>query len=740
MTIGKFIARSLRFYWRTNLGVALGVAIATAILTGALAVGDSMRASLHRAALARLGATQSALVSQDRFFRAALADEIQTELHAIVAPVLLLRGAVTLPDDSARANSAQIVGIEDRFWKIGGTSNCLAGADAGDAVINERLAAQLGAGIGTTIVVRVEQPPMISRDAPLSGESTLTTEIRVRVRAIAGARDFGRFGLRAEQTPPYSVFIAISELQKEIQRAGQANILLTDATGDAAAALRRHWRIADAGLEIRTLDESKTTELRIPQIFLPSSVATAALTLSTNAAGVLTYFVNDICCGSNYTPYSFVTATGSALRDDEIKINSWMADDLGAKVGDELTLKYFVIGERRELKEQSAKFRVREIFPVVKDESWMPAFPGLADQESCGDWKPGIPIDHDHMRSQDGDYWTDFHGTPKAFVSLAAGQKMWSNRFGNLTAIRFPAREVSPADLEKALIVKLDPAQLGLAFAPVREAALAASGQSLDFGQLFIGFSFFLIVAALLLTGMFFVFNLEQRNQEVGLLQAIGFAPGKIRKFFMLEGSALAIAGTLVGIPAGILYTILALLGLSTVWRGAVGSIEFKFHVEPVTLFIGAISSCLSALIAMWIVQRRQFRQSPVALLSGTGRPTVTTPKKKSSVSVASSTALVGFLGAIALLIFGASGRTPDAAGTFFGAGSCLFSAFRPGRDMLFFSLGIGFARRQPERGPQLPDPGRVPAPRLRADAVPAQGLRGGLRRGAQAPGPAVVS
>ena len=67
------------------------------------------------------------------------------------------------------------------------------------------------------------------------------------------------------------------------------------------------------------------------------------------------------------------------------------------------------------------------------------------------------------------------------------------------------------------LLTKLDPAQVGLAFEPVRDRALAAARESMDFGQLFIGFSFFLIAAALLLMAMLFVFSLEQRSEEAGL-------------------------------------------------------------------------------------------------------------------------------------------------------------------------------------------------------------------------------
>lgn len=47
MRTRTLVARNLVYYWRTNLAVMLGVATAVAVLTGALVVGDSVRASLR---------------------------------------------------------------------------------------------------------------------------------------------------------------------------------------------------------------------------------------------------------------------------------------------------------------------------------------------------------------------------------------------------------------------------------------------------------------------------------------------------------------------------------------------------------------------------------------------------------------------------------------------------------------------------------------------------------------------
>lgn len=672
MTTGKLILRSLRFYWRTQLGVLLGVGVTCAILTGALVVGDSVRATLRQMALSRLGKTEWALSSSGHFFRAKLADELQGELKATVAPVLLLHGAVTVPDGRARANNAQVLGIEDRFWIMGAARNMLAGSSADEAVINEQLAAQLGVRVGDSLVVRVEEPALVSRDAPLSGRSDAAVAIRVRIRAIAGDADFGRFGLQANQVPPRSVFLPLAILQTQLKRAGQANVLLTDAKQGTDLALRRHWTLVDAGLELHSLADGRTSELRTDHVFLDPAVEAAATALSSHTTGVLTYFANEIRCGEKTTPYSFVTAVGSSQRKGEVTINTWLAEDLGARVGDVVTLRYFVIGARRELREATAQFRVGGIVPLQKDDSWMPAYPGLADVQNCRAWTPGIPIAMDRIRPKDEEYWNSYRGTPKLFLGLADGQQLWSNRFGRVTAVRFPATAGHAAGIAQALRAKLDPAVLGLFFMPVRAQALAASAEAMDFGQLFIGFSFFLIVAALLLTAMLLAFNLEQRNAEVGLLRALGFAPRQVRRLLWLEGFVVAGLGTVLGLVLGVLYTRLTLWGLATIWRAAVGTATFHYYASPITLAVGVVLSLLVAGVAMAIVQRGQAQHAPADLLAGGA---AVEQGRVARGRLGWWVGLLSLSGAVALLLGAHHGRDREAAEIFFNSGACLLLA-----------------------------------------------------------------
>src|SRR5262249_22651241 len=219
-------------------------------------------------------------------------------------------------------------------------------------------------------------------------------------------------------------------------------------------------------------------------------------------------------------------------------------------------------------------------------------------------------------------YWKSFRGTPKAFVTLAAGQAMWANRFGSLTAVRYPVPPDSSAPpfrdvIHHNLLSKLNPEELGFHFEPVRQRALAAADQSQDFGQLFLGFSFFLLVAALLLMALLFQFGLEQRAPETGTLLALGFTPKQVRRMLLLEGAVLALLGGVAGAAAGLAYAKAMLRGLTTIWRSAVGTFALAFHVTPATLIIGLCASTLIAVLTIWLTIRKQARRPAHELLIG---------------------------------------------------------------------------------------------------------------------------
>jgi ABC-type lipoprotein release transport system permease subunit len=441
-------------------------------------------------------------------------------------------------------------------------------------------------------------------------------------------------------------------------------------------AVRRVWDLEDIGLNVRVLADGKTVELRSRRVFLEQPIVEAAFKAFPDAKGTFTYLVNAIRHDDMTTPYSFVSAPGEPvvaadMADDEIIVNEWLAEDLDLKPSDSVALSYYVMGKGRTLEEKTASFKVRSVVPLggpATDRELMPSFPGLSDSGYCRDWDTGIPISLGKIRTKDEDYWNQYRGTPKAFVTLPAAQTMWRNRFGALTSIRCSGQTVE--DVSNAIRRALTPPAVGLLFRPVKEEGLKAVGQSVDFGQLFVGLSGFILVAALILMALLFAFGVERRMEERGLLLALGFSSRRVVLFLLAEGIVLATAGAVLGVAGGILYNQLVLRELASVWKGAIGVLPLTPHVEPVTLIVGAVSGIMVAVLAMGWVLWKQAGFSISVLQSGHGRCEEKCAIRRSRI--VSALAAACFLGALATATLAGHGKDKEPSGIFFGVGALM--------------------------------------------------------------------
>ncbi len=637
MSTWGLITRGLLHHWRTHAGVLLGVACAAAVLTGALVVGDSVRASLREQALQRIGSFESAMACGDRFVTAELAARMAEQLDAHVSPTLLLPGVASRSAGSARAGIVDVVGVDDGFFAQSARGRDRPVPEPGHALLNERLAAQLSAGVGDEVVLRVEKPSLMPQEATMATVDDVAFALRVVVDAVVGDDEFGRFGLRASQVPPFDVFVSRAWLAQELDLEGRANLLLVDAdVARADAALRASWRLTDAELELR--ETGAVCELRSGRVFLDAASVAAVTELTPRGLGVFTYFVNALQVGERVTPYSMVCGVGPLLSGQEVApelaplaalaprddgglvLNDWLAEDLGASAGQAAELRYFVMDDQLQLQERARELTVERVVPLADaaaDAALMPAFPGLAEAQSCTDWEPGVPVQLDQLDDRDQAYWDAHRGTPKAFVSLATARALWANRFGTLTAIRAPA--ATAATLRTELPRTLDPADLGLFFQDLRGPAVAAAAPATDFGALYLGLSFFLILAALLLTTLLFVFGVEQRGGEVGTLLAVGFEPRHVRRLLLTEVALIATVGSALGAVAGVGYALAVLTGLDTLWRDTVGQTTLRASVQPASLALGAGVVVVASLAAAWWALFRAARRPAVELLANRG-------------------------------------------------------------------------------------------------------------------------
>ncbi|MBK8977235.1 MAG: FtsX-like permease family protein [Planctomycetes bacterium] len=716
MSTWLLVLRGLRHHARTHAGVAAGVMCAAAVLIGALSVGDSVRWTLREQALQRIGRVEAALVAGDRFVRAELAATLSAELGgATCAAAITLPGVAARGGGAVRTGIVDVFGVDSRFFALSTRGVARAPIAPGHALVNDRLAAQLHVGVGDEVLVRVERPSAMPREATLAQVDDVSFALRVIVDGIVGDQEFGRFGLRASQVPPFDLFLPLGWLQEQLELPGRANLLVVDAPAERAnAALRRSWRLDDAELTLRTLDGGAVAELTSRRVFIDAHVVDALAQLDGRMLGVFTYFVNAMRVGAAETPYSLVSGIGplvagasvpailaatlrlvpDSLGDDQIVLNDWAAADLGAKPGDAVELDYFVMGSGLRLEQRSSTLTVRSMVPLTgaaADPGLMPELPGLADARSCRDWDPGVPIELERLDDADQAYWDAHRGTPKAFTTLRAARALWGNRFGSLTAVRAP---VALAErIADELPRRVEPAALGLRFADLRGPALAAGASATDFGGLFLGLSLFLIVAALLLTALLFAFGVEQRASEIGTLLALGFSPSAVRRLLLLEASALAVAGAVLGAVAGVAYTHAVLGGLGTLWRDAVGQTSLTVHIVPASVAGGASAAIAAALLALALTLRRVARRPAVELLRGMVDGVGAAQRGHGRASVV----LSGLTFVLAVSLVTMAGTSSDeAAGAFFGAGALVLASalFACRRLLMSLAAGAGVAVR----------------------------------------------
>jgi ABC-type lipoprotein release transport system permease subunit len=683
------VLRSLRFYWRAHLGVLTGALLASAVLTGALLVGDSVDYSLRTFALMRLGDIDFAADTKTQYFRENLSTAIEDQAGFPTASILLLRGMAISQGETAadrlQINQVQVHGVDDDFWRFADGVSINLGAN--ETVLSSKLAAALGVGEGDEISLRVAKPSLMARDAPLSwrGEER-SRRANYTVMRVLSDDELGRFSLSASQIAPYNAFVDRLRLQGQVELEGRANLLVAGGGVKADvldSALSDVWDVEHIGLDLRTFADG-SSQLETDRVYLDAETSRAALSLP-GAQGTLAYLLNSISKGAASTPYSFAVAgpTPDGMGDDEIVINRWLADALDGEVGDRITLAYSELLPTGKFLDQQREFTVhsiREMDSLKSELDRMPNFPGLSDVESCSDWDVGMPMDDDLLADPaNEEYWEAYNQTPKVLVTLAAGQAMWSNRFGNLSGVRYGGGDV--AAIRDGLKREMDPTKAGLFFIPARDQAMNAVSQAMDFGGLFLGMSFFLIVAALMLTGLLFVFGVQQRSAQMGALLALGFRPGTVRVLLLGEGLIIALVGTVAGAALGTLYTRALIYGLSQYWQGAVANAAIFYHAKSGTLAMGAVISLVCAMVAMALAMWRQSKHPARELLAMDFTQDHAARRDGRSGKLGLALSILALAGAVAIIAYAQISEVAEVAMPFFGAGALLLMA------------GLGFCR-----------------------------------------------
>lgn len=382
-------------------------------------------------------------------------------------------------------------------------------------------------------------------------------------------------------------------------------------------------------------------------------------------------------------------------------INSWLATEIAAVVGDWIEIKFFepetIDGAERErsvrciivgivpLTEPATGFGPRNRAPrfdsrptLYNDPDLTPTVPGLTDKESISNWDAPFELNLDLLQQADDDYYENHRLTPKVILPfrLASSNEMFGSRFGHATAIRFPAnQEVDETKLREEIETALWSLRgtHGFRFQPVRQQLLRSASGTTPFDMLFLSLSFFVIVSALMLVGLLFKLGLTQRASQLGLLAAQGFTPSRLRGLMLREMACVALSGASLGLLLGLGYARAMIAALESWWLGAISSAFLTFSFAPQSLMIGAAIGVCMSLATIYLSLRKLTRMAPLQLLRGQNELDPDNVKG----SHPGLLALAGFLAlAASALIVAASGQSGMArAGSFFGSGMILLVA-----------------------------------------------------------------
>ncbi|GIW99076.1 MAG: hypothetical protein KatS3mg111_2409 [Pirellulaceae bacterium] len=416
---------------------------------------------------------------------------------------------------------------------------------------------------------------------------------------------------------------------------------------------------------------------------------------------------------SRWVPYSIVVGVDAneELNLDQYReialdrlyvpycwINSWLAEQTEAKPGDWLRVTYFqpetADGQQVEL---AVEMMVAGVVPITEpkrryvrsrpaafdqpptpfnDPHMTPRVPGVTDQESISQWDLPFTLTYP-IEPADDAYWNHHRLTPKLFLPYryASARAMFGSRFGTMTSLRIAAASVQDANrlratMEESLLATRP--FKGLIFQPIRWTQLQAAHGTTPFDGLFLALSFFVIVASLMLVYLLLKLGVQFRAPHIALMLATGFTAKRVRRLMLQEHGLVCCGGVVVGVLMGIGYGRLMLIGLETLWVGAINTPFLRFDMTGTSLVVGAVAGGGISLLAIAVGLRQLARLDPQTILRGRSWS-----DGQQSSGARWLLVLAGLLavGSIGLLVAGVGRNGMDRAGAFFGSGMLLLVA-----------------------------------------------------------------
>lgn len=635
-----------------------------------------------------------------------------------------------------RVGGVQIIGIDETFWDfdISGIRP-KATLDDEHVFLNQSAADELGVVVGDEVTLRLPVEAAVPADSPL-GKREIQSEglPRMKVAAVVPDQGLGRFSLSATQAAPKTVFVSRSLVAEVLDRDGQANVMFFDreveSDGFQLSLPALGWNLQ----RVRRDDVIDYISLTSDALLLPEVAVDRIIAAfpEGDVTPVMTYLANAIERVDNDpsggdpsrgeserasfpVPYSTIAAIdsgatigfeykipdGDATDAIAIVINDWAAGRLNADVGTRLRVFFYepevengneversfdaIVSQIVQITKPSKPYRRNRdaVFdqPITtyNDPALTPEVPGVTDQDSISDWDLPFQLQR-KIESEDDDYWNEHRLTPKAFIPLAVGRKLFGSRFGQTTGLRINPN-YSVEEVRERLLKAIDPVRDELGWAPrsIRSQQLIASKGTTPFDGLFLALSFFVILAAMMLIALLLRLGMLQRINEFGTMMAVGFSPRRVMSIVMAETAITTLFGVLVGVTGGFAYAAAVLWALKSWWVGAVTVPFLQFHASVFSTVLGGLIGWFVCMITAVVTLRFLLKLNPAALIGGRRMRQEDDPyakRSRSSVSKRTPIAIGGLVVvAMAAAAMGAQGAGQQAAGGFVAAGMLLLFA-----------------------------------------------------------------
>jgi putative ABC transport system permease protein len=495
------------------------------------------------------------------------------------------------------------------------------------------------------------------------------------VKHVVKNEALGRLQLDGRTHDTANVFMNLAHLQEIIGIGSKINTILISNIGDkydgleiedeAVTAIEQTLNTAigysDLGYELNSTD-SDYLRLVNSDIFFDDNIYELVKEYSAQPSNeifhspIMTYFVNSISNDetNKIVNYSMITGLDekldsefsgdelkitsteglngqfSSLKEiqlgpDDIMLNSWTAKHLGVNYGDSVTIEYMVLDRLFNIYNTTHTFTVKYIIELegaAIDPQLMPAFPGLEGKLDCVDWEPLFPIDYTRLLQDDRDYWINYQGTPKAFISLEIAQELWSTNLGSYTMIKLDSKLNSSGDqieLKNSISTYLDDtlehSDAGLTIDRVKSDSLSTSSGMAIFPMMFLAFGMVIIIAGIALIVTIFLLLAEARKYDLGVGRAMGLKVHQVAKIFLIEGIIYAFISGIVGVVFGIVIGWGLVYALNTIWSASVQGFTVPFYFKPISILLGFIIGLIITLFTVIFTARYSAKRKIISLL-----------------------------------------------------------------------------------------------------------------------------